>query len=144
MCREWERSMSVWCGTRPGTRAGCRKRQSGRSLPSRVGPAVYSVPVWAALVRRKEYGSCVSKSDQYRRLARACLELARRAEDQQVRASLRHMAHVWFRLAEERVARLTKDNRLRANAFYPPPQPPFANLQPFLPRSCGGHLSRPA
>jgi putative ABC transport system substrate-binding protein len=48
--------------------------------------------------------SCVSKSDQYRRLARACLELARRAEDQQARASLRHMAQVWFRLAEERVS----------------------------------------
>ena len=45
----------------------------------------------------------MSKSDQYRRLARACLELARRAEDQQGRASLLHMAQVWFRLAEERV-----------------------------------------
>ena len=31
MCREWERSMSVWCGTRPGTRAGCRKRRASSS-----------------------------------------------------------------------------------------------------------------
>jgi hypothetical protein len=46
----------------------------------------------------------VSKSDQYRRLARACLELARRAEDERARASLLHMAQVWFRLAEERVS----------------------------------------
>jgi hypothetical protein len=45
----------------------------------------------------------VSKSDQYRRLARACLELARRAEDERARASLLHMEQVWFRLAEERV-----------------------------------------
>jgi hypothetical protein len=47
--------------------------------------------------------SCVSKSEQYRRLAQACLLLARNAEDERTRASLRHMAHVWFRLAEERV-----------------------------------------
>ena len=41
------------------------------------------------------------KSDQYRRLARACLELARRAEDERARASLLHMAQVWHRLAEQ-------------------------------------------
>ena len=28
---EWERSMSVWSGTRPGTRAGCRKRRASSS-----------------------------------------------------------------------------------------------------------------
>jgi len=43
----------------------------------------------------------VSNSDQYRRLARACLELARRAEDERARASLLHMAQVWVRLAAE-------------------------------------------
>jgi hypothetical protein len=48
--------------------------------------------------------SCVVRSEQYRRFAQACLELARRAEDQQVRASLLHMAQVWFRLAEEHVS----------------------------------------
>ena len=47
--------------------------------------------------------SCVARSEEYRRFAQECLELARRAEDQQARASLRHMAQVWFRLAEERV-----------------------------------------
>jgi hypothetical protein len=47
--------------------------------------------------------SCVPKSEQYRRLAQACLEIARNAEDERARASLRHMAQVWFRLAEERV-----------------------------------------
>jgi len=40
----------------------------------------------------------------YRRLARACLELARRAEDERARPSLLHMAQVWFRLAEECVS----------------------------------------
>jgi hypothetical protein len=47
--------------------------------------------------------SCVSKSDQYRRFAQECLLLARDAEDDRARASLQHMAQVWFRLAEERV-----------------------------------------
>jgi hypothetical protein len=46
---------------------------------------------------------CVSKSEQYRRFAQACLEIARNAKDERTRASLRHMAQVWFRLAEERV-----------------------------------------
>jgi hypothetical protein len=48
--------------------------------------------------------SWVVRSDRYRRFAQACLEIARRTEDQQARASLRHMAQVWFRLAEERVS----------------------------------------
>ena len=43
----------------------------------------------------------MSTSEQYRRFAQACLVLARNAEDQRARASLLHMAHVWFRLAEE-------------------------------------------
>ena len=46
----------------------------------------------------------MSNSDQYRRLARACLELARRAEDERARPSLLQMAQVWFRLAEECVS----------------------------------------
>jgi hypothetical protein len=44
----------------------------------------------------------VSRSDQYRRFAQECLVLARNAEDERTRASLLHMAQVWFRLAEER------------------------------------------
>jgi hypothetical protein len=47
--------------------------------------------------------SCVPRSEQYRHFAQACLLLARNAEDERARASLRHMAQVWFRLAEERV-----------------------------------------
>ena len=45
----------------------------------------------------------MTKSEQYRRFAQECLLLARNAEDERTRASLRHMALVWFRLAEERV-----------------------------------------
>jgi hypothetical protein len=48
--------------------------------------------------------SCVPRSEQYRRYAQACLLLARNAEDKRARASLLHMAQVWFRLAEERVS----------------------------------------
>ena len=44
------------------------------------------------------------KVGSVRRFAQACLEIARRTEDQQARASLLHMAQVWFRLAEERVS----------------------------------------
>jgi hypothetical protein len=40
------------------------------------------------------------KSDQYRRFAQECLEMAR-AADEQTRAVLVQMAQVWFRLAEE-------------------------------------------
>ena len=43
-----------------------------------------------------------AKSEQYRRFAQECLLLARNAEDERARASLLHMAQVWFRLAEER------------------------------------------
>ena len=57
---------------------------------------------------------CVSKSEQYRRFAQACLEIARNAKDERTRASLRHMAQVWFRLAEERVNEA--DERQSTNA----------------------------
>jgi hypothetical protein len=46
--------------------------------------------------------SCVASSEEYRRFAQECLLLARNAEDERARASLQHMAQVWFRLAEER------------------------------------------
>ena len=45
----------------------------------------------------------MARSEEYRRFAQASLEIARNAEDEGVRASLVHMAQVWFRLAEERV-----------------------------------------
>ena len=54
------------------------------------------------------------RSDQYRRYAQECLLLARTAEDERARASLLHMAQVWFRLAEERVNET--DERQSANA----------------------------
>ena len=48
------------------------------------------------------------KSDQYRRFAQECLLLARDAEDERARASLLHMAQVWFRLAEECVSEVER------------------------------------
>jgi hypothetical protein len=45
-------------------------------------------------------GFLLRKSDQYRRFAQECLEMAR-AADERTRAVLVQMAQVWFRLAEE-------------------------------------------
>ena len=42
----------------------------------------------------------VERSDQYRRFAHECLEMARTSENEQTRAVLIQMAQVWFRLAE--------------------------------------------
>ena len=42
----------------------------------------------------------VGKSDEYRRHARACLEMASAISDPRARASLLQMAQVWFRLAD--------------------------------------------
>ena len=44
----------------------------------------------------------MQKSDQYRRFAQECLEMARGA-DEPTRAALVQMAQVWFRLAEEHI-----------------------------------------
>jgi hypothetical protein len=41
-------------------------------------------------------------SEEYRRFARECLEMAQSTEDEQTRAVLLHMAQVWLRLAEAR------------------------------------------
>jgi len=43
----------------------------------------------------------VSKSDEYRRLAKACLTTARTIADKEKRHVLIQMAQVWLRLAEE-------------------------------------------
>jgi hypothetical protein len=44
----------------------------------------------------------VDRSDQYRRFAQECLEMARTSESDQTRVVLIQMAQVWFRLAEAR------------------------------------------
>jgi hypothetical protein len=43
----------------------------------------------------------MGRSEEYRRFAQECLEMARTTEDHQTRAVLLQMAQVWFRLAEE-------------------------------------------
>ena len=45
---------------------------------------------------------CMTGSEQYRRFAQECLELARSATDDRTRAILSQMAQVWFRLAGEK------------------------------------------
>ncbi len=44
----------------------------------------------------------MDRSDQYRRFAQECLEMARTSESEQTRVVLIQMAQVWFRLAETR------------------------------------------
>jgi hypothetical protein len=44
----------------------------------------------------------MSSSEQYRRFAQECLEMARLAKDERRRATFLQMAQVWFRLAEEK------------------------------------------
>ena len=51
----------------------------------------------------------VGKSDEYRRYARECLEMASAISDPRARASLLQMAQVWFRLAD-RMPADAKDN----------------------------------
>jgi hypothetical protein len=45
-----------------------------------------------------------SRADEYRRLARECLLIARTIATERTRASLLEMAQVWLRLADERAA----------------------------------------
>jgi hypothetical protein len=69
----------------------------------------------------------VARSEEYRRFAQECLLLARAAEDQRARASLLHMAHVWFRLAEEHENEAEeKQSAERASICYSPLQLPFS------------------
>ena len=55
--------------------------------------------------RRQVFSSAVgetglSKSEQYRRFARECLEMAHEATDRRVQTLMSHMAQVWVRLAQ--------------------------------------------
>lgn len=43
----------------------------------------------------------LSKSEEYRRFARECLQMADEATDRRVHAIMIHMAQVWVRLAQE-------------------------------------------
>ena len=46
----------------------------------------------------------LSKSEQYRRYARKCLEVADEATERRVKALMIHMAQVWMRLAQDHEA----------------------------------------
>lgn len=50
-----------------------------------------------------------SKSEQYRRYARACVDMAGEAADKRAQAALIHMAQVWLRLADQHVSRIHND-----------------------------------
>ena len=59
--------------------------------------------MWDRVALRLGRRFCVVRWHQYWRYAQECLVLARNAEDERTRASLLHMAQVWFWLAEERI-----------------------------------------
>jgi hypothetical protein len=46
----------------------------------------------------------MARSEQYRRFAEECVQIARSAKSPQNQAALLKMAQVWFRLAEEHVS----------------------------------------
>lgn len=53
----------------------------------------------------------MGKSDEYRRYARECLEMASAMNDPRARASLLQMAQVWFRLADRTPADADNETR---------------------------------
>lgn len=62
----------------------------------------------------------LSKSEQYRRYARACVHMAGETTEQRVQAVLLHMAQVWLRLADEHVRRINNDqNKIDRDAAGP-------------------------
>jgi hypothetical protein len=50
----------------------------------------------------------MDKSEEYRRFAEECVQIARSAKSPQSRAALLQMAQVWFRLAQEHVSDAAK------------------------------------
>lgn len=63
----------------------------------------------------------MDRSDQYRRFAQECLEMARTSESAQTRVVLIQMAQVWFRLAE---ARQNEDGRASRDTDTKKPKKP--------------------
>ena len=46
----------------------------------------------------------MGQSEEYRRFAEECVQMARAAKDPKSRAALLQMAQVWFRLGQEHVS----------------------------------------
>jgi hypothetical protein len=89
-----------------------KKRRIRVVRASSNGPAQRFVAAGVFLRSRGETGlsktdsskSDLSKSEQYRRFARECLEMADVATDRRAQTLLIHMAQVWLRLAQEHEA----------------------------------------
>ena len=59
------------------------------------------VPCWPVCYESYQGGAIsVSRTDEYRRRAQQCLEMAGTFRDREARAILSHMAQVWQRLAD--------------------------------------------
>jgi hypothetical protein len=74
----------------------------------------------------------MGRSEHYRALAHECLEMARTARDPCARATLKHMAEVWIRLAERHLADVKQNpvvtEPFRSRLF----RPVFSKPQPCL------------
>ena len=61
---------------------------------------VFWLLAWVNLAREGLPGS-MRRSEEYRRYAAECLELASALQEPEARALMRHMAQVWVRLAQD-------------------------------------------
>ena len=60
---------------------------------------VFCLLAWVNVAREGLRGS-MRRSEEYRRYAAECLELASALQEPEARALMRHMAQVWVRLAQ--------------------------------------------
>lgn len=78
----------------------------------------------------------MGRSDEYRRYAAECLEMASAVHDPKTRATLLQMAQVWLRLAGQGSSKTQRKNLLRATRERLPGRPPWQahpRLAPFPP-----------
>ena len=54
----------------------------------------------------------MGRSERYRAFAHECLEMARTTRDPRARATLKHMAEVWFRLANGPLTDAEEDQKV--------------------------------
>ena len=75
-------------------------KERARNVPSRSRVTPY----------RAGAASRMGRSDDYRRYAKECLDMANTVQDAKARASLLQMAQVWLRLAQRPVAKRQPDH----------------------------------
>ncbi len=94
--------------TRSGSATNSRRRRGGSRS---CAPRLSMLELRMAFVRCGYSGGdpVMSKSEKYQRFAEECVQIARTAKDDQVKAALMHMAQVWFRLAADRAKKIDEE-----------------------------------